>query len=299
MKNVLVTGISGFLGNNTTKFFIEKGFDVTGVDVCDLPEKMPVKFYKGEVTLELLESLNQTFDYIVHCAGGSTVGESIRNPKIEYEKTVVSSFCILEFMRLNNPEAKLIYPSSAAVYGNENMNSIKETDFINPISPYGYYKKQVEDLCECYHKNFGIKSNIIRFFSIYGEGLRKQLLWEACNKLANSSDKIEFFGTGNEVRDWLYVTDAVNLIYLAAVKGKNYDTFNGGTGKGIKINDIITMLADKLNYKAGFAFNNQVRAGDPISYIADINKQLSLGWEQTIPIEQGIQNYVNWYKSQN
>lgn len=294
MKKVLVTGVSGFLGYNSAKFFIDKGFNVFGIDISDLPSNIPITFHKCKVIFDNLINLNHEFCYVIHCAGGATVGQSLKNPYEEYDKTVNSTIELLEYLRQYNKNAKLIYPSSAAVYGNDYYQPIKETDKLNPISPYGCYKKIVEELCEIYYKNFGVKSNIIRFFSIYGENLKKQLLWDACNKIKDPNVKNEFFGTGEEVRDWIYVQDALSLIYYVAQYGKDFDIFNGGGGQPVKIKQLLSFLSKKLNNE-NFLFNNQVKTGDPKCFIADINKQLSIGWESKYSIEYGINNYVEWF----
>lgn len=299
MKKVLITGISGFLGSNTAKLFSEKDFEVFGVDICDYKFERPVKFYKTDISSEKLKELNTEFDYIIHCAGGSTVGQSINDPLCEFHKTVNTTAEVLEYMRKYNKNAKLIYPSSAAVYGNSYSDPIKESFELNPISPYGFYKKMTEDLCDLYYKNFGVKSNIIRFFSIYGEELKKQLLWDVCNKFYLQVGNIEFFGTGEEVRDWIYIQDAVELIYKTALNADDFGIINGGTGEGIKVKKIIKSVSEKLNNKLDFSFNNQMREGDPKCFIANTEKQNSVGWKQTYAIEQGIENYVRWFKSQN
>src|SRR6185312_5873943 len=118
------------------------------------------------------------------------------------------------FLRCYCPQATLVVPSSAAVYGAVRQIPINESGPRNPISPYGVHKKIAEDLCYSYARHFGARIALVRFFSVYGAGLRKQLLWDACNKLVVGDGR--FGGHGNEVRDWLHIEDAARLLIAAA-----------------------------------------------------------------------------------
>ena len=296
MKKVLITGISGFLGWHCAQKFLEQGYDVSGVDVIVPKNQNEINFRQSEVTFENLKIFDKIFDYIIHCAGGSTVGASIKSPYEEYEKTVSTTMAILEYIRLYSHKTKLIYPSSAAVYGNSYDRAIKEDDVILPYSPYGSYKYIVEELCRSYYKNFNVNSNIIRFFSIYGEGLQKQILFDACKKF-KVSDNPEFFGTGEETRDWLYITDAVELIYQIAINTDGFCILNGGSGQGTKIKDVIQILAKNLNKQNIWYFNNKVKEGDPKCYIADISTAKKIGWSPNVDLETGIAKYVKWFKN--
>ena len=116
-------------------------------------------------------------------------------------------------MRLYAKDSQLVIPSSAAVYGQKNEKSISVHDVLNPVSPYGNHKRICETLSKFYSNYYKLRISIIRLFSLYGPGLKKQLLWDACNKIY-SGDQI-YSGTGLEKRDWIYIEDAINLILLA------------------------------------------------------------------------------------
>ena len=105
------------------------------------------------------------------------------HPYQDYQRTVATTHSVLEYFLTVRPNAGLVLPSSAGVYGIVNSMPIKVTDPLNAASPYGLYKKIAEDLCRSYGKHFGVRSVVIDLFSIYGIGLRKQLLWDACTKI--------------------------------------------------------------------------------------------------------------------
>ncbi|NQX55242.1 NAD-dependent epimerase/dehydratase family protein [Pedobacter panaciterrae] len=300
---ILVTGAYGFLGRHTAKKFKQEGHYVTGMGhgkwYSDEFSKWGIdNWVESTITFETLINTNQKFDLIVHCAGSGSVAFSRENPYEDFQKSVQSTLSLLEYIRLQNPACKFIYPSSPAVQGDLGNTPISEDMLAVPVSPYGFHKKIAEELCRSYYNNFNIEVGIIRYFSIYGEGLKKQLLWDACRKIQNS-DTVTFFGTGNETRDWIHVSDAVNLLYRLAMNLEGYQVFNGGSGESVEINQVIKGLCESFNKPVRINFNGEVKVGDPIHFWADISKALSLDWRPTIKLSDGLKNYVEYYKSLN
>ena len=302
MKTVIVTGAYGFLGRNTTLNFKKKGFDVYACGHGqwhgnELNEWGIDTWLEGDINLELLQAFNIQPDVIVHCAGSGSVGFSLSDPAADFHKTVSGTLDVLDFIRIVSPKTKLIYPSSAAVYGEHTNKPISIHSSLKPVSPYGVHKKIAEELCLSYYNNFGVSSSIIRFFSIYGEGLKKQLLWDACNKLINKKNTAEFWGTGDETRDWIHVSDAAQLIYKNAISSQKFLVMNGGSGVKYSINDTIVLLSKKLDLESNFfKFNNVVRKGDPRFYHADMTEANQLNWFPKVSLVEGIHNYVKWFK---
>jgi UDP-glucose 4-epimerase len=153
-----------------------------------------------------------------------------------------------------------------------------------------------ENLCSMYANNFKLNIKTIRFFSIYGLELRKQLLWDACNKLKRGVT--EFPGTGNETRDWINVADAVKLIeILTTTNNAAYEIVNGGTGVAVSVSQIIKELALHLSLPEGLSFNGQSRAGDPFQLVANPSFAQNQGWCPQVSWIKGVADYVNWYKT--
>ncbi|MEJ2905643.1 NAD(P)-dependent oxidoreductase [Pedobacter panaciterrae] len=300
MKNVLITGAYGFLGRNVAKEFKANGAYVVGIGhgkwYQDEYTKWGIdEWHETTITFEALLNVNQEFDVIVHCGGSGSVGFSHENPYEDFQKSVQSTLSLLEFIRLRNPQCKFIYPSSPAVQGNLGNIPIKESMESVPVSPYGFHKKIAEQLCLSYHNNFNIQVGIIRYFSIYGAGLKKQLLWDACRKI-QESDVVVFFGTGKETRDWLNISDAARLLRMFSEHVKGYDVINGGSGRSIEIQKVISDLCSHFNKPVSVKFNGATKEGDPIYFWADITKALSLGWKPEIDVEDGLEGYVKYYK---
>ncbi|MBF4507169.1 NAD-dependent epimerase/dehydratase family protein [Flavobacterium sp. JLP] len=303
MKQILITGAYGFLGRNVAREFKKSGNYVAGIghgkwDKDEYSKWGIDEWYETTITFEALLNINHKFDIIVHCGGSGSVGFSWENPYEDFQKSVQSTLSILEYIRLQNNKCKFIYPSSPAVQGNLDHIRIKEEMVSTPVSPYGFHKKIAEEICLSYHNNFNIDIGIIRYFSIYGDGLQKQLLWDACKKI----DKLEhavFFGTGKETRDWIHVSDAASLLCMFSLKLAGFEVINGGSGIETSIYDIISMLNKYIGKSTEIEFNGNTKEGDPMHFWADIEKSKSLNWEPTISIEDGIKQYVQYFKSLN
>ncbi|MDB5141269.1 MAG: NAD-dependent epimerase/dehydratase [Mucilaginibacter sp.] len=302
-QSVLVTGAYGFLGRYTAKAFNDAGFKVSGIGHGKWHNYEYVKWgihewFESTITFEALINLNKTFDIIVHCGGSGSVAFSYQNPYEDFQKSVQSTLSLLEYIRLKGTPCHFIYPSSPAVQGDLGDKKILEDDPSNPVSPYGFHKKAAEELCLSYNKNFGLNISIIRYFSIYGAGLQKQLLWDACMKIKYSKGEVSFFGTGEETRDWLYVEDAASLILKVSEKEKNQlYIINGGTGVKTTVADTIDLLVKLYEKNISINFNKIVKAGDPRFYHADISKALKLDWKPKVYLQDGLEKYLSYFKS--
>jgi UDP-glucose 4-epimerase len=299
-NTVLVTGGFGFLGRAVARKFKESGFRVVGVGRGHwAPEESLARGFdvwlNAGVTLPGLMTIKEPFDVIVHCAGNGSVGYSLTNPLQDFSKTVGSTVDLLEYVRLSATAPLIVYPSSAGVYGAVEDRPIREIDRLNPISPYGYHKRIVEELLESYSRTYGINVGIIRFFSIYGPGLTKQLLWDASAKLRGSATvPATFWGTGSETRDWIYIEDAADLVLARSRHPERYSVINGASGVRTTVGETLAQLSQALGAKVSYKFSGMVREGDPRFYHADISRAAQLGWSPRTPLARGIASYVQW-----
>lgn len=297
----MITGARGFLGRHTARVASLRGDFVIGIGHGDW---RPAEWkswglgiwYSSEITVETLATYARRPYAILHCAGGAAVAPSISNPVQDFYRTVLTTSSILEYARRYSPTTRVVYPSSAAVYGVAATFPVAEQCPRAPISPYGVHKAMAEQLIELYARQFQVTASIVRLFSLYGAGLRKQLLWDACRKLT-AGDSI-FTGTGREIRDWLHVKDAVRLM-LRAVDHADHTcpTVNGGSGIGVRVKDILSHLSDTLNPNlARPQFSGVARAGDPTAFVADINAAAQWGWQPSIAWRDGLAEYTAWWK---
>jgi len=298
---VLVTGARGFLGGFVLRHYVRAGWDVIGLgrDAAPGAEPVPasVAWHAGEVTLETLTSLGLRPDLIVHCAGSGSVPGSFSDPAGDLRDTVHSTAAVLEFVRQHCPGCVVVYPSSAAVYGNAAGAPVDEDSPVSihaPGSPYGTHKLMAEQLCLSYGRHFGLSVAIVRLFSIYGEGLRKQLLWDACQKIERG-DHV-YGGTGGECRDWMHAEDAARLLAAVAPYAEpECPIFNGASGEPTTVRDVLHLLYRELGVHAAPRFSQRARPGDPTSLQADTSRALAIGWTPSIDLEHGIARYARWY----
>lgn len=299
----MVTGAAGFIGRHCAKELAANGHVVLGLDAAPMPEAEDwgiAHFLQAPVSAAALDDAAQSHavpQYLIHCAGSGSVPASMQNPYADFMANVQSALETLDFSRRNGSTMKVVLPSSAAVYGNISNGPLAEQMSGKPSSPYGAHKKIMEDLAASYGRNFSVPSICVRLFSVYGAGLKKQLLWDACRKAARG--EFSFFGHGTEERDWLHVTDAARLLFFAAEHASpTAPIINGGTGHGVSIKDVLDILGGAWPSVLTPRFTGESRAGDPQRLVADISRLRNWGFGPCIPLEQGVLEYARWFQAQ-
>ena len=295
MKNILIIGSKGFIGNQLKIFLENKKFNVWGADVItDYTEsdQYVVIDASNADYREIFET--QQFDLCINCSGAASVPDSLQHPLRDYNLNTVNVFKLLEAIRTNQPTCKFINLSSAAVYGNPVKLPVSEVATVKPVSPYGYHKLMSEQICNEYYQFFGIPTCSVRIFSAYGEGLKKQLFWDLYQK-TKSNKKIFLFGTGKESRDFIYISDLLNAIYVIALN----TTFEGNVvnvanGEEIFIEDCVKIFYDFFEKKIPYEFSGKGRKGDPNNWVADISILKQLGYKQKYSINEGLYDYYTW-----
>lgn len=298
---VLITGGVGFLGSAVARCFKRPGVRLVGLGHGDetlARSRGYDRWIQADVSTVALETLNEHVDAVIHCSGYSAVGQSLARPLDAFRSTVQATADLLDYLRRNDPQALLIQASSAAVYGAAPDRPLQITDRPNPVSPYGFHKVMTEALFRSHALSFGQRCISVRFFSIYGPGLRKQLLWDAAAKLMAGTPSAMFWGTGEETRDWIHVDDAARLIadLVAAPRDLDLDLLNGAAGQRVTVADTLEQLRAALGSTTRIEFNGQVRAGDPRYYHADLAEAQRLGWRPSIAFADGLSGYARWFK---
>ncbi|MDF1584272.1 MAG: NAD(P)-dependent oxidoreductase [Methyloprofundus sp.] len=298
-KRILVTGAKGFVGANTAKYFKSLGFETYGIGHGDLSTVELLNFgldhwRNSDITIQAIRDYAVDFDVVVHCGGSGSVGFSVDHPYLDFKKTVDGTLEILEYIRLYSPNSYMVYPSSPAVQGEHPDIPIVESFVGKPCSPYGYHKKIAEELCHSYSEKFGLKIGIVRLFSVYGIGLKKQLLWDAVQKIKKSNSAVEFWGTGNETRDFIHIDDVVKVFEELFLIGERFFLVNGGTGNKFTINDIVNRIKLLVGSDSKISFNNQENPGNPVYYWASIECLEQLHKFEFKRFDQGLAEYVRW-----
>lgn len=308
MKRMVITGVNGFIGRSAKEYF-EKEYEITGIDLaekyCGDTGKVgrnAFTYYQCNMSQNPAELANIFTgvqpDVVLHCAGSANVGASVVNPMADLDGNLHSLYQLLLALKSFEKKPKLIFFSSAAVYGNPKQLPIKETDELAPVSPYGLHKQMCEELCQYYNRIHGYKTRAIRIFSAYGNGLRKQLLWDMYQKYRNTGE-IKLFGTGDETRDYMHVSDIMRAIELILAYDGPEEVFNVANGEEVAIKDLAYTYAGKLGVPEEIvSFNGEVKEGDPKNWRADISLLKKVGYEKKMELDDGIGSYVNWVKEE-
>lgn len=302
-NSVLVTGVAGFIGRYVARYFIEQGWSVIGIDNSP-PENAPLANLKAYHRLQLPDPTLATLiasyspQVCIHCAGRASVGSSITDPVSDFYGNTLLTFEVLNTLRVNAPQCKFVYLSSAAVYGNPQSLPISEEHLPFPISPYGFHKLQGEQLCLEFHKIYGIATASARIFSAYGPGIRRQVMWDICHK-AIFQDSIILQGTGQESRDFIHALEIAKALFVLANNAPMQgEAYNLGTGVEVTISALAELLLEALNYRGSLEFDGKVSAGNPLNWKAEITKIQALGFQPEVPLKQGVHTFANWCRAE-
>ncbi len=286
--NILVTGGAGYIGSAAVKALIEEGHSVVVVDNLSKGLKRLVDakavFYEGDVTdrcfVEEVFS-NHQFEAVLHFAGYKAVGESVQDPA-KYSQNIIGTITLLNAMIKHNVK-KIIFSSSAAVYGEPQYVPVDENHPTNPTSYYGFTKLECERIIEWYGRTKGIVGVCLRYFNVIGDaGLNyvdpnpENILPIIQEVLSGKREKLIVFGKDYLTRDGTCVRDYVDLNYLVkahvkALSLNHSEIINLGTEEGVTVLELIKKIEKETGKKIPFEFG-QKRAGDPAVLIASCEK---------------------------
>ena len=299
MKTVLITGVAGFLGRYVARQFAKDGWRVVGIDNAS-PENAQLSsgtlYHRMRLPSPSLADLMRAMppEACVHCAGRASVPFSMADPASDFRDNTVLTFELLDALRREAPQCRTLFLSSAAVYGNPASLPIAETHRTAPLSPYGYHKLQCEMLCEEFFRIYGLPTASVRIFSAYGPGLRRQVVWDVCERVLTTG-ALTLHGTGQESRDFIHASDIARALSLLADKAPAQgETYNLATGREATIAEIAEVLVTSLLSDAKPVFDGQATAGNPLHWRADIGQIRALGFEPHIALEQGLRTVATW-----
>jgi dTDP-glucose 4,6-dehydratase/UDP-glucose 4-epimerase len=293
---ILVVGSEGFIGSHCIDFFSARKHEVVGVDIHDYPSQKYQYIKVSRLSPELDEVFaDQHFNAVINAAGSGNVSYSMTHPVIDFEANVLDTIRILDIIRKYRLETKYIHLSSAAVYGNPAELPVSEMAACVPLSPYGWHKLMAEQLCKEYTTVYNLRTAMLRPFSVYGPGLKKQLFWDINQKLIQKGKAIQLYGTGNESRDFIHVRDLVIAIdYILNYGQMNGEVYNVASGVETSIKTAVESFLKYLAPDAQVNFNQVVREGDPLNWRANIVKLNHLGFTTSVDLQDGLKETAEW-----
>ena len=302
-KSVLVVGVTGFIGRYVARQFVDSGWSVAGLGTRPFENapRQDLSYYQQLIlpSTELVNIIQQLQPSLcIHCAGRSSVDLSVKDPFSDFNASLTITFNLLDTLRLYAPQCKVIFLSSAAVYGEPTTLPIFENQALNPISPYGFHKLMCEQLCLEFFKLYGLSTLIVRIFSAYGPGLRRQVLWDICQKALTQS-ALCLRGTGNESRDFVHGRDIANALYLLAEQAKfEADIYNLANGVETTIKELATLVLSELDLAIPVKFDGVSSNANPLNWKADISRLKAIGFTSEVPLIRGVRVFAQWCRAE-
>jgi UDP-glucose 4-epimerase len=301
-KRAWVTGATSFLGRHVARQLSVGGFDVVGFSrrpvALELAKSWGFSAIEvGDFDFNLLERACRQFaspTVVFHAVGSGSVGHAEADPTADFERTFQTTELLIGALGKLAPGARLLYPSSAAVYGIVPEGPISENTAVRPFSEYGKTKLLTEEMCREKTRSAGVHLTIARFFSVYGPPQRKLLLWDLAQRILSGETTIKLGGTGRETRDFIYVADAAAMVATLAQSTEAQGTFNIGTGRATSTMEVATKLASAMDSNAEIVFSGVPRPGDPAHQQADIAQLSRIARPVFVSLEQGLADYARW-----
>ena len=338
MKKLMVIGGCGFIGANTVLYFLKKRYRISIIDNLSgssskkniyLIRKLSPNIQFYNLNIKNYNSLSKIVkkikpESIIFAAGQVAVTKSVKNPREDFDSTMLGAFNVLESIRNYSPKTKLIYSSSNKVYGNlrnlkirekNNTYEIKNKDLlINEFqaldfsSPYGCSKGSSDQYVRDYSRTYNLKTAVFRMSCVYGPnqwGTEDQgwVSWFIKKSLRKKEKSINIYGNGKQVRDVLFIGDLVKLYEISLKKFNriNGEIFNIGGGYNNKISllQLIIKLKKLNQHKLKIKFFKE-RIGDQKYFVNNLKKiKKSLGWTPKTSVDEGIRIFNYWIKKNN
>ncbi|HDX9612940.1 TPA: UDP-glucose 4-epimerase GalE [Bacillus toyonensis] len=324
MSSILVCGGAGYIGSHAVKKLVDEGLSVVVVDNLQTGHEDAItegaKFYKGDLRDKgfLRDVFTQeNIDAVMHFAADSLVGVSMGKPLQYYNNNVYGALCLLEVMDEFKVD-KFIFSSTAATYGEVDVDLITEETVTNPTNTYGETKLAIEKMLHWYSQASNLKYKVFRYFNvagatpngIIGEDHRPEthLIPLVLQVALGQREKIMMFGEdyntpdGTCIRDYIHVEDLVAAHFLGLKdlqNGGESDFYNLGNGNGFSVKEIVDAVREVTNHEIPAEVAPR-RAGDPARLVASSQKaKEKLGWDpQYVNVKTIIEHAWNWHQKQ-
>ena len=314
-RNILITGGAGFIGANFVELFIKKHpqYNIVVLDkltyagnIDNLKNSMDkITFIQGDICdFEFVKEVFEKYNIngVIHFAAESHVDNSIKNPFIFTKTNVIGTHTLLETARQvwkENSANKFVHISTDEVYGTLGEEGyFSETSIINPNSPYSASKASSDLIAKAYFETYKMNITITNCSNNYGPYQHNEKLIPHMIKLALKNEKLPVYGTGNNIRDWLYVEDHCEAIDLVFHNGRAGQRYNIGGHNEKRNIEIVKIILKELNKPEDLIEFVEDRKGHDYRYAIDPTKiKEELGWIPKTKFEDGIIKTIKWYQN--
>ena len=301
----LVTGGSGFIGSNVTRMLLEKGIEVHVYDnlssgYFENIKDLDVEFVQKDILdTEAVNEACKGVDVVFHLAASVGRQRSIDNPQLDSQINLIGTVNVLEGMRLNGVK-RIVYSSSAAMFGELLTPEIDESHPQNADSPYGVSKLAAEKMILAYTGIYDIQAICLRYFNIYGVNQRYDLYGNVIPIFAHklfAGEPLTIYGDGTQTRDFVNVRDIARANLMAGLSDIPTNYFNMGSGSSITINRLAEMMQDISGIHTGIQYLPK-RKADVLHCKANATKVLdTMGFKAEVSLEEGLVQYIDWYRN--
>ncbi len=306
---VLVTGGAGFIGSHLVEALLKEEHHVRVLDDLSSGHQenlngLDVEFIEGSVAdFECVRTVMRDIDLVFHQAALVSVPKSVENPALNQAVNVTGTFNVFEAARLAGV-SRIVYASSAAVYGNDPKLPKQESDSVAPITPYAMAKRTSELTAVVYAEMYGIESVGLRYMNVFGPRQDPSSPYSGVlsifSQRALAGEGVTIFGDGEQTRDFVFVKDVVQANLLAGFKPNRYEQpaafYNVGCGIQTSLNEIVDILRQICNQPMPITYK-PARLGDIKYSVADIfGIHTALGFVPETAVYEGLEQTLAWFK---
>ena len=302
IKKVLVIGGYGFIGSHLSTYYESEGVDVYKTSrylksSVDSSKNGFYSDYSKESFSKIL--LSHEFDLIYYLSGNPYPAFSEKDPTYDVEHTIIPTINLLNALVETDFKGAIWYASSVAVYGKTELSFQGEDDLYQPLSSYGLAKLNAEEYIKLYARNHKISAGAFRVFSTFGEGLKRQIIYDLFLKCIQDSDTLELYGSGEEIRDLCYVGDQVlRMTSIASKVRPDGDIFNIGSGVSYSTKYIAETILKILDSSKKIIYIDPIRKFDGYQWTASIDKFSSILPNIEPNFEDSLKKTLESYKTE-